>query len=226
MEHHVEVSHPEGSSMAIFKDLLEDSQIQPGMMWSTWSIVTSLFTPCKLPSTGDNNPAVPTNILVASQGSNFKKQLETQSHIKVKCAKQNLKLEFDHELLTPDTDSGRNNKCTATTNWPVGGTAAAGGHMPIVASGSPTTRCDCTSLTIPTSFWSANVTSNQQPGWSHGHLNRSMTNLYAFLQETLRQSQSASNEHLLWIAKACDGKNLQEFGMWLDEVSSLVTYLQ
>ena len=32
MEHHVEVRHPEGSSMGTVKDLLEDSQIQLGMM--------------------------------------------------------------------------------------------------------------------------------------------------------------------------------------------------
>ena len=35
---------------------------------------------------------------LALELTNFKKQLETQSHIKVECAKQNLKLEFDHEL--------------------------------------------------------------------------------------------------------------------------------
>ena len=72
----------------------------------------------------DNNPLAPTNILVGSQGgstpnvethdvnrelstyneilalelTNVKKQLETQSHIEGKCARQNLKSEFDHEL--------------------------------------------------------------------------------------------------------------------------------
>ena len=116
MEHHVEVSHPEGSSMATVKDLLEDPQIQQGMMQSMLSAVTSLFAPSKLPSTWDNNPVAPTNILAGSQGgstpnvetpgvnrelstykerlplelTNFKKQLETQSCIKVKYAKQNL----------------------------------------------------------------------------------------------------------------------------------------
>ena len=120
MEHHVEVSHQEGSSMATLKDLLEDPQIPPGMMQLALSVVTSLFTPSKLPSTGDNNLAATTNIPVGStpniktsdmnrelstykerltlELSNFKKQLETQSHIKLKCAKQNLKSEFDHEL--------------------------------------------------------------------------------------------------------------------------------
>ena len=41
-------------------------------------------------------------------------------------------------------------------------------------------------------------------------LNRSMTNQYMILQETLRQSQ-------------CDGKSPKEFGTWLDEVSRLAT---
>ena len=54
-------------------------------------------------------------------------------------------------------------------------------------------------------------------------LNRSMTNQYATLQEMLRLSQSASKEHYLSSAQSCDGKNPQEFGMWLDEVSRLAT---
>ena len=52
-------------------------------------------------------------------------------------------------------------------------------------------------------------------------LNRSMTNQYMVLQETLRQPQSASKEHYLSNAQLCDGKNPTEFGMWLDEVSQL-----
>ena len=54
-------------------------------------------------------------------------------------------------------------------------------------------------------------------------LNRSMTNQCMVLQETLRQSQSASKEHLLSNAHSCDGKNPKEFGMWLEEVSRLAT---
>ena len=54
-------------------------------------------------------------------------------------------------------------------------------------------------------------------------LNRPMTNQYATLQETLRQSQSASKEHFLSNAKPCDGKYLGEFSIWLDEVSRLAT---
>ena len=106
--------------MATVKDLLEDPQIQPGMIQLALSAVTSLFTPSKLPSTGDNNPVVTTDVPVGStlnvetsdmnrefstykekfalELSNFKKQLETQSHIEVECVKQNLKLVFDHEL--------------------------------------------------------------------------------------------------------------------------------
>ena len=54
-------------------------------------------------------------------------------------------------------------------------------------------------------------------------LNRSMTNQYTVLQETLRQSQSASKEHYLSNAQSCDGKDPKEFAMWLNDVSRLVT---
>ena len=43
-----------------------------------------------------------------------------------------------------------------------------------------------------------------------------MTNQYATLQETLRQSQSAPKEQYLRNAQSCDGKNPQEFRTWLD----------
>ena len=120
MEQHVEVNHPEGSNMTTVKYLLQDPQIQPGVMQSMLSMVTSLFTPNKLLSAGDNVPVMITNIPVSStpnvetldmnrelnsykerlalELTNFKKQLETQSHIEVKCTKQNLKSEFNHEL--------------------------------------------------------------------------------------------------------------------------------
>ena len=45
MKHHVDVSHPEGSSMTTVKDVLEDPQIQPGMIQSALSMVTSLLNP-------------------------------------------------------------------------------------------------------------------------------------------------------------------------------------
>ena len=54
-------------------------------------------------------------------------------------------------------------------------------------------------------------------------LNRSMTNQYKVLQETLRQSQSASKEHYLSNAQSCNGIYPKEFGIWLDEVSRLAT---
>ena len=120
MEHHDEVRHPEGSSIAMVKDLLEDPHIQPGMMRSVLSMVTSIFTPGKVTSAGDNNPAVTNEALIGSTPSvetrdvkkelndykdrmalelfNIKRQLETQSHIEVECEKQNLKSEFDHQL--------------------------------------------------------------------------------------------------------------------------------
>ena len=50
-----------------------------------------------------------------------------------------------------------------------------------------------------------------------------MTNQYAVLQETLRNSQSASKEHYLSSAQSCDGKNPQKFATWLDEVLQLAT---
>ena len=45
MECHDEVRYPESSSIATVKDLLEDPHIQPGIMQSALSMVTSLFTP-------------------------------------------------------------------------------------------------------------------------------------------------------------------------------------
>ena len=122
IDHHVEVSHPEGSSIATVKELMEDPHIQLGMMQSAFSVVTSLFTPSKLtPSAGDNNPVATANAPVGSthnnvettdinrelstykdrlalEVTNCKEQLETQSHIEVDCAEQNLKSEFVHEL--------------------------------------------------------------------------------------------------------------------------------
>ena len=54
-------------------------------------------------------------------------------------------------------------------------------------------------------------------------LNRSITNQYTVLQETLRQSQSASKEYYLTNAQSCDGKDPKEFGIWLDNISRLAT---
>ena len=120
MECHEEVQHLENSSIATVKDLLQDPQIQPGMMQSVLSAVTSLFITSKLPYPGDNNPVATINTPVgptpnvgtndvhrelsiykerlALELTNYKKQLKTQSCIEVQCAKQNLKSEFDHEL--------------------------------------------------------------------------------------------------------------------------------
>ena len=91
-------------------------------MQSALSAVTSCFTPnrpAQLPESDDQ--VVPHKVSVCSTPhsidspdinkelntykdrpalalNNFKKQLETQSRIEVECAKQNLKLEFDHKL--------------------------------------------------------------------------------------------------------------------------------
>ena len=122
MECHMEMSQPEGSSMATVKELLEDPQIQPGMMRSALSADTSLFTPNKItPSAENNDPVAPNKVPVGCnpnnfetqdinselntykdrltlEPNNFRKQLEMQSQIEMECAKQNLKSEFDHEL--------------------------------------------------------------------------------------------------------------------------------
>ena len=95
--------------------------------------------------------------------------------------------------------------------------------MPIAAPGSSTTRCDSTSPPPLHHFGQAMSPPTSGLVEVMDVLNRSMTNQYAVLQETMRQSQSASKEHFLSNAKPCDGKNLQEFGMWLDEVTQLVT---
>ena len=111
MEHHVEVSQPESSSMAMVKELLEEPHIQPSMRQSALHAVTSLFTPNKPTQLLESDdPVVPHKVLVNStpnsidspdinkelntykgrlalEMNNFKKQLETQSRIEVECAK-------------------------------------------------------------------------------------------------------------------------------------------
>ena len=67
MEQHVEMTQLEGSSMVTVKELLEDSHIQPSMMQSVLSAVTSIFTPNKptqLPESDD--PVVPHKVSVCS----------------------------------------------------------------------------------------------------------------------------------------------------------------
>ena len=101
--------------------------------------------------------------------------------------------------------------------------STAGGHPPSAATSTSIPGCNSTS---PTNlhYYSQNISPSQGSLVEvMDVLNRSMTNQYAILQETLRQSQSASKEHNLSNAQPCDGKNTQEFGMWLDEVSQLAT---
>ena len=53
--------------MVIVKKLLEDPQIQPGMMQSAPSAITSLFSPSKTTqSPGSDGPEVPHQVSVAS----------------------------------------------------------------------------------------------------------------------------------------------------------------
>ena len=67
MDHHVQVKHPEGSSMVTVKELLEDPHIQPRMMQSALSAVTSLFTPNKPTQTPvSSDPVVPHMVSVGS----------------------------------------------------------------------------------------------------------------------------------------------------------------
>ena len=69
MEYHVKVKNREGSSIVTVKELLADPQIQPGMMQSTLSMVTSLFTPSKVPSTGNNTPTAINEAAIGSTPS-------------------------------------------------------------------------------------------------------------------------------------------------------------
>ena len=71
MEHHVEVSQLDGSSMAMVKELLEDHHIQPDMMWSALSAVASLFTPYKTTQLPESDgPKVPHKVSVTSTPMN------------------------------------------------------------------------------------------------------------------------------------------------------------
>ena len=92
---------------------------------------------------------------------------------------------------------------------------------PVLPQSTPISRYNSASPTIPISLQSQCFTNSKVEVMDV--LNRSMTNQYTVLLETLRQSQSASKEHYLSNAKSCNGKNPKEFGMWLDEVSRLAT---
>ena len=71
MDHHVEVNQLEGSDMAMVKDLLEDPHIQPRMMQSAFSAVTSLFTPSKSTQPPESNDLIiPHKVSVRSAPNN------------------------------------------------------------------------------------------------------------------------------------------------------------
>ena len=233
MECHDEVRHPESSSIATVKDLLEDPQIQPGMMQSALSTVTSLFTPSKLSYAGGNNPVVTNNTPVGStpnvgtndvhreliiyrkrlalELTNFKKQLETQSHIEVECAKQNLKLEFKHELHTRLWFRQRQlmHYNIKLTSWGHGFSSSRWLH----AHCCPRLPHSWIQLYLPSH--PCIITSSQCYHLLAAlvevmdMLYRFMTNQYAILQETPRQSQSAYKEHYLSSAQSCDGRDPQ-----------------
>ena len=249
MEHHVEVRHPEGSSIATVKNLLDNPHIQLQMIQLALSAVITLFTPSKLtPSAGSDDPVATNNPPVGSASTNvetsdinrelstykdrlaleltnFKKQLETQSHIEVECVKQNLKSEFDH----------KNRHQTLTQTKVINALRQQIDLLRAQLWQQQVATCPL----LPQAPPLQDVTLPPQPPPHHYNhtmsppagslvevmdvLNRSMTSQYAILQETLRQLQSASKEHYLINVQSCDGKNPQEFGMWLDKVSWLAT---
>ena len=83
MDHPVEVNKPEGSNIAMAKDLLEDPHIQPRMMQSALGTVTSPFTQNKSTQlTESNDPIVPHKVPVRSAPNDtdthdFNKELNT-----------------------------------------------------------------------------------------------------------------------------------------------------
>ena len=50
-----------------------------------------------------------------------------------------------------------------------------------------------------------------------------MVSQNSVLQESLRQSVTASKDHYLSNAKPCDGKIAKDFGTWLEDVSRIST---
>ena len=218
MDHHVEVNLPEGSSMAMVNELLEDPHIHPRMMQAALSAVTSLFTPNKSTQPPESDgPIVHHKVSVscapnstdrpdiykelntyknrlALELNNFKKQLEMQSKIEVKCEKQNLKLEYDHELRHQTLTQTE----TVNTLRQQIDHLGAGSHPTHALSvTTSTSNPGYNSASPPLQYhYSQNVSQmNSSLVEVMDDLNRSMTNQYTVLQETLRQSQSALKEH-------------------------------
>ena len=211
MDHDVKARHPEGDSMTMAKELLEYPQIQPGMMQSMLSTVTSLFTPSKIPPTGDNTSVankdiqtcLTTSIVTRDVNrelneykdrmiwelSNFKKQLDMQSCTEVECTKQSLNSEFDHQL--------RNQ--TLTQMETINMLQHQINHLGVQLQQQQAAGCPL----LPQAPLLPEVTVPPQPpphyyNWLVPQpndslvevmdiLNRSVTNQYAILQETLRQ---------------------------------------
>ena len=219
MECHDEVRHPESSNIVTVKDLLEDPHIQWGMMWSTLSMVTSLFTPSKLPSTGDDNPVATNNTPVGStpnvgtnevhkelstykvrlalELTNFKEQLDSKPYWGWVCETKS-KVGVWPWALTSDSDPE-----TINALWHqfdqlgVQLQQQQATNHPLLLQAPPLP--DTTLPHQPHLHYY-----NQQMSPPTGSLvevmdvlNRSMTNQYAILQETLRQLWSAYKEHYL-----------------------------
>ena len=125
--------------------------------------------------------------------SNFKKQLEMQSHNKVKCMKQNPKTEFDHQL--------RNQTLTQTET--INALQHQINHLRMQLqqqqpAGHPLSPQppQFPEATVPPQaplhYYNQSVLQPNDSLVEVMHiLNRSMTSQYTILQEILRQSQSA-----------------------------------
>ena len=233
--------------MAMVKDLLEDSQDDAICIECSNIIFTSnkstqppesndLIIPHKVSVSSAPNDTDTSDInkelntykdRLALELYNCKKQLEMHSKIKVECAKQNMKSQFNHKLrhqtLTQTETMNTLRQQIDQLGAQLQHQQVSTQHMHPVLPQTPPFQ-DTTQPPPPQYHYSHNVSpKNNSLVEVMDVLNRSMTNQYMVLQETLRQSQSASKEHYLSNAQSFDGKNPKEFGMWLDEDFRLAT---
>ena len=132
----------------------------------------------------------------------LKKLLETQSKIEVECAKQNLKSEFEHELrhqtsIQAETINLLRQQVDqlGTQMWQQ---QASPHYTHPVLPQAPQFPDTTLPPPPPLHNFSQNVSmADNSLVEVMAVLNRSKTNQYTVLQETLRQSQSASKEHYL-----------------------------
>ena len=173
---------------------------------------------------------------LALELTNFKKQLEIQIKIVVECAKQNLKTEFGHELsqqtLTHTKPIESLRQQIKQLGEQLQQHQAAPQHTNTVQPQTP--LLPDISLPPPPPLDQAQGHHFEQNMSMMNNslvevmdvLNKFMTNQFSMLQETLRQSQSASKEHYISNVKSCDGKDPKEFGTWHDHVSRLAHHFK